>query len=125
MDLLSVGVDLAPHQAMSPHRMDIEAAPKKTHGSVIVGTSQVDQRAAIKRRMFFPTPVRGKGPASRGRLDPAGRPLTVGLDVAGRTGLQIAKRVVMEALPYLGLPAAVEALNCSLKAGLPWRSKDR
>jgi hypothetical protein len=125
MDFAISEIHLAPNQPVCPRRIDTKGMPEQAHGSSVVGASEINQLAASQRRLFFPAPLWRKATAQGSCFDTNSRAKAMGLDVAGRSELQITERVVMKALPNFGLPASIEALNGGLKAGLQRWSKHR
>jgi hypothetical protein len=121
-DAPAVQVHLGPDQAVGPPRIDRETPAQQLHFSAGRRAPQEHQPAAWRCLQVQP-PLARERPPRRGRLDAGRRSLPCSQHVPARLTLQPRQRLVVEAGPHLGLPAAVEALDGRLEPGLTGRDK--
>jgi hypothetical protein len=117
-------IDLSSDQAMRPVVVDKESMSQEFHLTGLARASQVnDPAAGMRLKIELPRPW--KGPAGRSLLDSSVQATAVGGDVSIGLELQSSQRLIMKALPDLGLPAAIETLDSGLESGFSRWSKDR
>ena len=116
--------DLCPDEAVLPVPVNWEHVPQQCHGALIIRASEIDQLAARTQCGVEPPGARESVPG-RG-LRRSGSPTLPGCrDVNGGPTLKGAERAVVEAVPHLSLPPAVEVFQGSLEARILDRGEDR
>ena len=107
--------DLGPDKAMPPVSVNREYVAEERDRPLGVRAAEVEQLAARGQRgVELPRP-RDRGP-NRGLCRSGAPPLSGRRDVGRGPDLEGAERAVVEAVPHLGLPPAVEVLQGSLEA---------
>lgn len=112
-DAVMIKVDFAAHQAMEPVLAYGKVLAEQVHVAVLVGAANEDHLSA-KRRMQVDLKVLGHRSARRGRFGSLATTSSVRGDGGIRTCLQFAHTAHAVALPDLGLPQTVEALDAVL-----------
>ena len=123
-DEVGVQVDLTSDESVRPKRIEREVVTEEIERAGLIGAAQEDDLAAgMERQIRLPRLREGR--SWRGSVDSKSSTGTAGLDVLGGLDLEGEQRVVLEARPDLGLPAAVIAFDGGLEARLARRGKDR
>src|SRR4051812_14310267 len=107
-DVPSIEVHLGADQAAGPRGIDLEMTAQEIDTAGRPGPPQVDDLPA-RRRLEVRSPILGEGSPPRGLLDPRRGAEPTGGDILSRLGHEALQRLVHEAGPDLGLPAAVVA----------------
>src|SRR3990172_6894870 len=123
-DAMLFKMELGADQAVGPMRVHGKRASQQRNAPLVVGTSEIDDRS-LGNHGEIERPFLGEGTALGGRLLTYGVTSTVGRDELAGLRPEIRSRVESEAVPDLGLPASVVALDASLKTGFTGRRKDR
>ena len=114
-DGLGAEIHLAPDQAVGPEGIGLEGAPEEAHRTGLRSAPDEDHHPfGMGLQIRLP---RGRERTPWGRaFDAGGRALAVGADIAPGALLKVSERIVVEACPDLGLPAAVEGFDGGLEA---------
>src|SRR5512142_48374 len=112
-----VEVELHPHQAVDPARINREGSLQQPHRPGRLGAPQEDY-PAVRVGLQVQFPALGEGPSGRRRVDPLGPVIPQSGHKAVRLVLHLLRRRERESGPDLGLPLAVVALDHRLEAGL-------
>lgn len=120
-----VELNFATHQSMHPMRVDRDRAAEQADLAVVVSTPQVDE-AAGQRTIEVQLPAFRERPARGCLLASHSVPRAMGMDVSRGMAHQLWQVGKGEALPHLGLPEGVEALDGVLQAMFErWREDGR
>jgi hypothetical protein len=109
-DGLRAEVHVAPDQAVRPEGIGLEGAPEQGHPAGRRSATDEDHHAA-RRRLQIREPARWERTPRGSRLDAGGGALAVRTEIAPGTLVEGGERIMVEASPNLGLPAAVEVFN--------------
>src|SRR6266496_1256823 len=123
-DRSTIQVNLSSDQTMRPVFIHGKAMSQKSNFSLLVSPAQKN-KATSRVCLEVQLPVIGKGSSCGGLFDATAQSSPVRSYVLDRLRLDRTQTVVMEALPYFGLPTAIKAFDGSLKASLLDRSKNR
>jgi hypothetical protein len=113
-----VEIDLCADEPVEPVLVDRQAMAEDG-GQPSVGRPAEKDEPTDRRLIEIEVTARWKRAAGRGGLDSKGRLPAAGRDVRRGASLEVVKGAVGETIPQLRLPAAIEALDRGLEAGLP------
>lgn len=116
-------IHLAAHQPVRPAGVYREGPAEQAHRARLRGASDEDDHP-VRWSLQIGLPRVGEETAGRRGLNAAGGARAVRADIALGALLEGAERIVMEARPDLGLPAAVEAFDGGLETAFLRRRKD-
>src|SRR6266498_2086193 len=123
-DRSTIQVNLSSDQTMRPVFIHGKSMSQKSNFSLLISPAQKN-KATSRVCLEVQLPVIGKGSSCGGLFDATAQSSPVRSYVLDRLRLDRTQTVVMEALPYFGLPTAIKAFDGSLKASLLDRSKNR
>ena len=123
-DEVGIQVDLTSDKSVCPEWIEREAVTEQVERAGLIGATQKDDLAVGMERQIWLPCIR-EGRSRRGGFDSKGGTGAACLDKLGGLDLEGEQRVVLEARPDLGLPAAVIAFDGGLEARLARRGKDR
>jgi hypothetical protein len=123
-DLVIGEIDFSSDETMSPKRIKEIISSLNFDVTALVGATQIDD-SALERKLVIGLPVLGEWPSCRSRVDAWRRAEACRGSKAVGTSLDGIMVVMQESLPDLLLPAAVEALDDGLEAGLMGWGEDR
>src|SRR5229473_8162059 len=105
---------------MRPEGIGLEGAPEQAHPAGLRGATDEDHHSARLRLQIREPESRER--TSRGsRLAAGGGALAVRAEIAPGTLVEGGERIMVEASPNLGLPAAVEVFDGGLEPAFPRR----
>ncbi len=119
-----VEIDFGPDEPVEPVPIDRQAMAEDG-GQPGIGRPAEEDEPTDRRSLEINLIVRRERAPVRRGLDPDCRPPAARRDVRLGASLEVVERAVGEAVPQLRLPAAVEALDRSLEAGLSRWREDR
>ena len=117
-------MDLAAHQSIDPVRIHRQPVTEQVQLSFVIGATKVDH-ATGKQLSGVKAKRPGEGTSSRGAIQSLCVTLATRINVARRVVDQLGQVGKLKALPDLGLPKAIEALDAILKARFSRRCKYR
>jgi hypothetical protein len=123
-DLVIGQIDFSSDETMSPKRIKEIISSLDFDLTPMVGATQIDD-SALERKLVIGLPVLWEWPSCRSRVNAWRRALPCRDSKAVGTSLDGIVVVMHESLPDLLLPAAVEALDDGLEAGLMGWGEDR
>ena len=116
-------VELDTHQSVDPSGCGFVGVAQHRDFAPFVGAShEVDH--AFQGSLQVESPGLGERPATWSRFDPRCRTLVTGVDELPRLSFHATDLREVKALPDLGLPAAVEALDLGLESRFARRRED-
>jgi len=121
---VSIEIEIAADQTMRPQTIYVKTAAEKADRATLRGAAEEDHETA-RMHLEILTPANGKPAARRSGFDAGGSSPAISRDVARRALLEVGERLVMEAQPHFGVPAAVEVFDGSLEAAFLGRGEHR
>ena len=116
-------MELGTDQTMGPVGVHLESMSEDGEASVVVGAPQEDD-GSLEGSLQVERPALGNGASGRCGLDPGGVSLAASGDVAVGAPFERSDASVLESIPHLGLPAAVEAFDSRLESGFVGHHED-
>ena len=123
-EVVVIEIDLATDEASLPAAADKEGFAEERGLSVLDQASEVNE-GALRRALKVERPALGKGPAGRRGLGTTGAPAVQRPNEIAGMASNFGQIAIMNSVPDLLLPAAVEVLDHPLEARLVRRNEDR